>query len=420
MFKRIIPLIIFFLAYINPCYAQVGLFIRPNSSSLSSPVTGQTWLFNSTNNTINAYNGGNFFVVSAPKNNFTAVLAPTTSNDNTQGYTPGSAWYNTVSGFTYQLVDATTSAAVWVQTNNLGSLSIPLTALQAGGAATGQSLLFNGTNWAPGNPLVSLNNLTQTAALIGQVPVWNGTHWVPNTVPASAGGLTVVPTDADFSPAPNNLYLVTLDANNVTATLPDASLCTGQQLVVVLNTGSSTSYSLYFATTAGQLINDSNYWPNLGLNGGTAVVVNTFISNGTNWNLSQGGDMLAGLFNGTYNGHVTGEIAVALSGNTVALAPVLNPNSTNSDVAAAFGMNSYFIDTSGGDVNVTLNDAPTSWGQIITVTLVVLGNNVNFLTMSGQTINGAAPGSLPPLSTALGDSYTFVSDGANWWTTSHP
>lgn len=161
--------------------AQVGLFIRPNSSSLSSPVSGQTWLFNSTNNTMNVWNGSIFQVASAPQNNFAATTNPTTADDNTVGYSPASLWYNTSNGNTYECVDATTSAAIWIQTNNLGGLSIPLTQLATGGASAGQSLIFNGTHWAPGAPAINLSQVLQSGATSGQVPIWNGSAWVAGT-----------------------------------------------------------------------------------------------------------------------------------------------------------------------------------------------------------------------------------------------
>lgn len=167
--------------HIQAAQAQVGLFIRPNSSSLSSPVSGQTWLFNSTNNTMNVWNGSSFLVASAPQNNFAAITNPTTSDDNTVGYSPASLWYNTSNGNTYECVDATTSAAIWIQTNNLGGLSIPLTQLATGGASTGQSLIFNGTHWAPGAPAINLSQVLQSGATSGQVPIWNGSAWVPGT-----------------------------------------------------------------------------------------------------------------------------------------------------------------------------------------------------------------------------------------------
>lgn len=569
MRKSLLLLVLYLTSVFSPVNAQVGLFIRPDSSSLSSPVQGQTWLFNSTNNTMQVYNGSIFQVASAPKNNFVATTAPTTSNDNTQGYTPGSAWYNTNTGYTYQLVDATTSAAVWVQTNNLGSLSIPLTALQQGSATTGQSLMWNGSHWSPGNPLVSLNNLLQTGALTGQVPVWNGSNWVPQTLSGGGGGgglppggsdnkilsysgssagwfnglstvsslvvntgatltvnspsvivvapsgsdqsiylpvastclgkmftfvqsnpsfsvyatdvllqgsdtvegfnapantpfgvslsiggsghgtpysapitvisdgvncwhqlappaqpyipaplaLNVVNQSSDFSANTSEADVVTLTSSDVTCSLPDATAFPGQQLVVILNQGSSSSFSLKFATTGGQLINSSNFWYAQGFNGGTQATVFNFISNGTNWNASFSGDMLAGLFNGPNNGYQTGQVAMSLNGNTIQLQSILTPHSINSG-STAFGMNSYFVDTSGGNVVITLADATAEAGQEITVTCAVAGNSVQFNSTSSQTINGAAATSFTNLMT-VGASVTFVSDGANWWCTSN-
>lgn len=183
-------LLLLSLLFMQPCFAQVGLFVRPNSSSLTAPVSGQTWLFNSSNLTMSVFNGASFQTASAPKNNFTAVLAPTNYNDNTQGYSQASLWYNTVSGYTYECVDVTTNAAIWIQTNNLGSLTIPLNIIQAGGAATGQSLVFNGTHWAPGTQISSLSVLSQSGAVTGQVPLWNGSSWVAGNPP---GGSAAVP-----------------------------------------------------------------------------------------------------------------------------------------------------------------------------------------------------------------------------------
>lgn len=186
--KYFLLLSLFLLLCVQPGYTQVGLFVRPDSSSLVHPVSGQTWLFNSSNNTMSVWNGSSFLVNSTPKNNFVATTNPTSANDNTQGYTPGSQWYNTVNTNVYSLVDATTAAAVWVQTNNLGGLTIPLTQLAAGGATTGQSIVFNGSHWAAGSQNVLLSSILQSGASAGQVPVWNGTNWVPTT----ASGTVVV------------------------------------------------------------------------------------------------------------------------------------------------------------------------------------------------------------------------------------
>ena len=171
VFRYILFTILCSVIHNIPAQAQVGLFIRPNSSSLSSPVNGQTWFFNSSNGTMSFYNGSNFQVASAPLNNFTATVAPVATNDNTEGYTPGSNWVNTSNSFIYECINATTNAAVWVQINNLGSLTIPLTQLQSGGASAGQSLVFNGTHWAPASASVLLSSILQSGASTGQVPI---------------------------------------------------------------------------------------------------------------------------------------------------------------------------------------------------------------------------------------------------------
>lgn len=44
-----------------------------------------------------------------------AASAPTTSNDNTQGYMIGSLWTDTSTGYTYTCTNTSTGAAVWLQ-----------------------------------------------------------------------------------------------------------------------------------------------------------------------------------------------------------------------------------------------------------------------------------------------------------------
>lgn len=48
--------------------------------------------------------------------NYEATTAPTVSNDTTEGYTVGSRWYDTTADEAYVCLDATTGAAVWVNT----------------------------------------------------------------------------------------------------------------------------------------------------------------------------------------------------------------------------------------------------------------------------------------------------------------
>jgi hypothetical protein len=46
-------------------------------------------------------------------NKMDATTAPLTTNDNTEGYAPGSLWENTTNGRIYICVGSTTNAAVW-------------------------------------------------------------------------------------------------------------------------------------------------------------------------------------------------------------------------------------------------------------------------------------------------------------------
>jgi hypothetical protein len=48
-----------------------------------------------------------------PKNNFAAIVGPTTSDDVLDGYTIGSRWVDVVSDTTYTCVDNTAGAANW-------------------------------------------------------------------------------------------------------------------------------------------------------------------------------------------------------------------------------------------------------------------------------------------------------------------
>lgn len=52
-----------------------------------------------------------------PKNNFSASAKPTTSNDSSEGYSPGSAWINTTTDKMFICTDSTASAAVWKELN---------------------------------------------------------------------------------------------------------------------------------------------------------------------------------------------------------------------------------------------------------------------------------------------------------------
>ncbi len=63
-----------------------------------------------------------------PQNNFSATSAPTSSDDTSSGYSAGSRWVDTTGDESYICVDATESAAVWLNStltsDELGTLSV--------------------------------------------------------------------------------------------------------------------------------------------------------------------------------------------------------------------------------------------------------------------------------------------------------
>lgn len=62
------------------------------------------------------------------KNNYSATSAPTTSDDSDNGYAEGSVWYDTTNDESYVCLDASTGAAVWLNTtltiNDLGAAAL--------------------------------------------------------------------------------------------------------------------------------------------------------------------------------------------------------------------------------------------------------------------------------------------------------
>jgi hypothetical protein len=429
------------------CQAQVGLFIRPNTSTLSSPISGQTWFFNSTNYTTSVWNGSAFQLTSAPLNNFVATNAPTTTNDNTQGYSQGSEWYNTSNSYVYTCVSAVTNAAVWVQINNLGSLSIPLTQLQAGGASSGQSLVYNGTHWAPAAPNILLSQVLQSGASTGQIPIWNGSAWVPGTTSGGGavalsqltqsgaiagegihwnGSAWVAVNPLVFFQGPqNDNEICTQDGGN--PTMSYGWVTTNMREYSADNTIQSSDPTFIYVDTGGNEVT-------LTLPSANDVIgkVYTIIP-------------LAGTFSNSITVQTNGVDAIQLYGsNSTVSSIVLDPAANNgyaivlqadgtgppgtyiqmtpiasclvsaqSNSFNAVGNNSYYVDTSGGSYTATLPDATECAGQIIKFKIVNGGNALTFATTNSQNLDGS---SSPSQSLSNSNDYMVVeSDGSNWW-----
>jgi hypothetical protein len=89
---------------------QVGSFTTTQQGFLT-PAAGME-IYNTTQGWFQSNNGSRWGD-DARNNNFQATSSPTTSNDNTQGYTIGSIWINTTTNRTYICNSAITSTANW-------------------------------------------------------------------------------------------------------------------------------------------------------------------------------------------------------------------------------------------------------------------------------------------------------------------
>lgn len=58
---------------------------------------------------------GNVWTVYGPQPKLDATVAPGVSNDNTEGYAPGSVWVDVTNDLAYICLDASTGAAVWTE-----------------------------------------------------------------------------------------------------------------------------------------------------------------------------------------------------------------------------------------------------------------------------------------------------------------
>lgn len=103
----------------NEVYVRLGDGSGAGSSSSTSGSTTFTGLTDTpgTNANETTFRGDGTNLV-AILNNYDATAAPTVTDDASGGYAVGSVWVDVTNDNSYELVDATAGAAVWVQTNN--------------------------------------------------------------------------------------------------------------------------------------------------------------------------------------------------------------------------------------------------------------------------------------------------------------
>jgi hypothetical protein len=130
------------------------------------------------------------------KNKFDATAAPATSNDNSEGYAPGSMWENTTDGRVYICVGNSSNAAVWREiqtviggnklepaTHNAVDLGTPTVRYQdlylQGGSVVGGNSSFGGTlNVTGATALGSTLGVTGDTTLVNLVCYWHNNNYI--------------------------------------------------------------------------------------------------------------------------------------------------------------------------------------------------------------------------------------------------
>lgn len=162
-------------------------------------------------------------------------------------------------------------AADPTQASGLNFRKIPTTSLSNGSALDGWIILHDGTTWNP-SATMPIATLDPTGAGAGQQITFNGSLWA-----ASGPGLPVVPQTSDFTVQPGIIYTVDTTAADVAATLPDATLFTGQTCTIIIIAGGTNDLNV--TSVSSQLIQGAAS-PLVGTAVGTKY---TLTSNGFNW-----------------------------------------------------------------------------------------------------------------------------------------
>ena len=150
-------------------------------------------------------------------NNWTAIIAPTVTDDSALGYAVGSEWIDVTADKSYKLVDASVGAAVWIETTG-------------GGGGGGVTSIVAGTN-------VTISPIGGTGAV---------------TVNATTQGPTLINT-AVATTFVNPNETINCISNTFVVNLPTAALITGTTYTLV-NSGTGI---ITLTPAVGEFINGS-------------------------------------------------------------------------------------------------------------------------------------------------------------------
>ena len=207
-------------------------------------------------------------MLGTPKHN-QGSSSPGVGNDNTQGYSVGSQWFNNVTNVLYEATGVSSGAAVWVVAGG-GSFSPTITS-----ALTYEGIYYNGSGWVNGLPVIpptiSLNanakTVSVTSSFATSSPFWlNGSasyHYQASTVSNFASiAFETTTSSTSWNPAfvGGTLYYVRVQQAMVFngQTYKYSDYCTTQSFTPVgdaIRAALSTSISAYDAASVGQCVN---------------------------------------------------------------------------------------------------------------------------------------------------------------------
>jgi len=193
-----------------------------------------------------------------PQNNYIATTDPTSSDDNTQGYSQGSKWYNTVSGEAYLCVDASTGAAVWVlvslTVDDLGDLAFEdIAPISKGGTGS--------TTASEARTALDVYSTTEVDDLIDDNVIGVDDTWTDVTGSRALG--------TTYTNTTGKPIQVAVTVNSITSSTGDFRI--GGTTVATSNTGSNTSMrnhyqfiipdgATYEARATGGTVTLINWW----------------------------------------------------------------------------------------------------------------------------------------------------------------
>jgi hypothetical protein len=188
MRKYVLALAFIFFACANSVFAaDTGLLIRNGFSSVT-PTANQTWVLNTADLCLYAYDGTNYQKQTPGRIQPNGSGPPTSSNDSTQGFTIGSFWFDAVGLNWYVCLNNTAGSAVWnVFTNRVALADIA-------------------TNIAPKFNTADIMGDFVASGLLGTVPSSSLTMTTPAGVAYVTGLRAVANAQAYTYPASKDTY----------------------------------------------------------------------------------------------------------------------------------------------------------------------------------------------------------------------